>query len=105
MSAHIALPAFGGDSATPATLRRDVMQTLLRDSLGFRGVTITDALSMEGVGKGYTIEESVVQAIRAGTDILLRPGDDVSRAITAVVAAVERGDLAAARIEAGVAGR
>ncbi|HYC49639.1 MAG TPA: glycoside hydrolase family 3 N-terminal domain-containing protein [Gemmatimonadaceae bacterium] len=102
MSAHIALPAFGGDSATPATLRRDVMQTLLRDSLGFRGITITDALSMEGVGKGYTIEESVVQAIRAGTDILLRPGDDVSRAITAVVGAVERGDIPAARIDSSV---
>lgn len=102
MSAHIALPALGGDSATPATLRRDVMQSLLRDSLGFRGVTITDALSMEGVGKGYTIEESVVQAIRAGTDILLRPGDDVTRAITAVVAAVERGDLTAARIDSSV---
>jgi len=102
MSAHIALPAIGGDSTTPATLRPDVMQALLRDSLGFKGVTITDALSMEGVGKGYTIEESVVQAIRAGTDILLRPGDDVTRAITAVVAAVERGDLTAARIDSSV---
>ncbi len=102
MSAHIALPALGGDSATPATLRPDVMNTLLRDSLGFRGVTITDALSMEGVGKGYSIEESVVQAIKAGTDILLRPGDDVTRAIDAVMVAVERGDLTAARIDESV---
>lgn len=102
MSAHIALPALGGDSATPATLRPDVMRALLRDSLGFRGLTITDALSMEGVGKGYTIEESVVQSIRAGTDILLRPGDDVTRAISAVVAAVDRGDLTAARIDSSV---
>lgn len=102
MSAHIALPAIGGDSTTPATLRPDVMRGLLRDSLGFSGVTITDALSMEGVGKGYSIEESVVQAITAGTDILLRPGDDVTRAISAVVAAVERGDLTAARIDSSV---
>jgi beta-N-acetylhexosaminidase len=102
MSAHIALPALGGDSTTPATLRPDVMDDLLRDSLGFKGVTITDALSMEGVGKGYTIEESVVQAVKAGTDILLRPGDDATRAITAVVAAVERGELTAARIDSSV---
>ena len=102
MSAHIALPALGGDSTTPATLRPDVMDDLLRDSLGFRGVTITDALSMEGVGKGYTIEESVVQAVKAGTDILLRPGDDATRAINAVVAAVERGDLTASRIDSSV---
>ena len=102
MSAHIALPALGGDSTTPATLRPDVMDDLLRDSLGFRGVTITDALSMEGVGKGYTIEESVVQAVKAGTDILLRPGDDATRAISAVVAAVERGEISRARIDSSV---
>jgi beta-N-acetylhexosaminidase len=102
MSSHIALPALGGDSTTPATLRQDVMDALLRDSLSFRGLTITDALSMEGVGKGYTIEESVVRSITAGTDILLRPGDDVTRAINAVVAAVERGDLTRTRIDSSV---
>jgi beta-N-acetylhexosaminidase len=102
MSSHIALPALGGDSTTPATLRPDVMDALLRDSLRFRGLTITDALSMEGVGKGYTIEESVVRSITAGTDILLRPGDDVTRAINAVVAAVERGDLTRGRIDTSV---
>ncbi|MEX2152918.1 MAG: glycoside hydrolase family 3 protein [Gemmatimonadaceae bacterium] len=102
MSSHIALPALGGDSTTPATLRPDVMQALLRDSLQFRGLTITDALSMEGVGKGYSIEESVLRSINAGTDILLRPGDDVTRAINAVVAGVERGDVPRARVDASV---
>src|SRR5687768_6352733 len=99
MSAHIALPAIGGDSTTPATLRPDVMKALLRDSLGFRGVAITDALTMEGVGKGYSIEESLALAINAGSDILLRPGDDVTRAITAVVSSVERGTVPRARID------
>ena len=99
MSAHIALPAIGGDSATPATLRPDVMNALLRDSLGFRGVAITDALTMEGVGKGYSIEESLALAINAGSDILLRPGDDVTRAINAVVSSVERGTVPRARID------
>jgi beta-N-acetylhexosaminidase len=99
MSAHIALPAIGGDSTTPATLRPDVMKALLRDSLGFRGVAITDALTMEGVGKGYSIEESLALAINAGSDILLRPGDDVTRAINAVVSSVERGTVPRARID------
>jgi beta-N-acetylhexosaminidase len=100
MSSHIALPALGGDSTTPATLRPDVMTALLRDSLNFKGLTITDALSMSGVGKGYTIDQSAVGALKAGSDILLLgPGDDVSRAIDAVVAAVERGELAQARID------
>jgi beta-N-acetylhexosaminidase len=108
MSAHIALPALGGDSTTPATLRPDVMSALLRDSLGFRGVAITDALSMQGVGKGYKLAESVVRAINAGTDILLKPADtdlrpnEVVAAIDAVVAAVERGEIPSGRIDESV---
>ena len=108
MSAHIALPALGGDSTTPATLRPDVMHALLRDSLHFRGVAITDALSMQGIGKGYGLGESVVRSIKAGTDILLKPAssdarpNDVVPAIDAVVAAVEKGDIPASRIDESV---
>jgi beta-N-acetylhexosaminidase len=101
MSAHIALPALGGDSTTPATLRPDVMTSLLRDSLAFRGVSITDALTMEGVGKGYPVEQAVVLAVRAGSDVMLRP-TDVTRAIDAVVAAVHDGRLTQARIDSAV---
>src|SRR5690242_21161948 len=56
MTAHIALPAVQGDSSTPATLSPRIITGLLRDTLGFRGVAITDAMTMEGVGKGYTTE-------------------------------------------------
>ena len=50
MSAHIALPAIEPDN-TPATLAPAVMTGLLRDSLGFRGLAVTDAMTMQGVGK------------------------------------------------------
>jgi beta-N-acetylhexosaminidase len=98
MTAHIALPAVEGDSTTPATLAPKIITGLLRDTLGFGGVTITDALTMEGVGKGYTTEQSAVLAVQAGADILLKPSDP-TRAIDAVVAAVERGEIARARID------
>lgn len=98
MSAHIALPAVAGDS-TPATLVSAIMSGLLRDTLGFRGLAITDAMDMRGVGQGYGVEESSVRAILAGTDILLMP-PDIPAAIAAVMAAVERGEIPAARIEA-----
>jgi beta-N-acetylhexosaminidase len=98
MTAHIALPAIAGDSSTPATLSPRIITSLLRDSLHFRGVAITDALTMEGVGKGYTTEQSTVLAVKAGADILLKPTDP-TRAIDAVVAAVERGEIASARID------
>jgi beta-N-acetylhexosaminidase len=100
MTAHIALPAIGRDTV-PATLVPRIVTGLLRDTLHFRGLTVTDALSMEGVGQGYTVERSAVLAVLAGSDILLKP-TDTRRAIDAVVAAVERGEIARDRIDASV---
>ena len=97
MTAHLALPAVL-DSSTPATLAPEIMTNLLRNRLGFRGVTVTDALTMEGVGKGYTQEESAVLAVKAGVDVLLMPRD-ARRTVNAVVAAVERGEIAASTIQ------
>lgn len=97
MTGHIALPAVDGDS-TPATLSPRIVGTLLRDSLGFRGLVVTDALAMEAVGVGYTVERSAVLAVQAGADLLLKP-TSASRTIDAVVAAVERGEIPPARIE------
>jgi beta-N-acetylhexosaminidase len=97
MTAHIALPALGQPS-TPATLVPEVIGGLLRDSLGFEGMIVTDALTMEGVGKGYGVGESAVLAVKAGADVLLKPGD-IPGAISAVVAAVENGDITEQRIE------
>jgi beta-N-acetylhexosaminidase len=101
MTAHVALPALDGDSTTPATLTPKIITGLLRDTLRFRGVTITDAMTMEGVGKGYTTEQSSVLAVQAGADILLKPSDP-TRAIEAVVAAVERGEISRSRIDSAV---
>ena len=100
MSAHIALPAVSGDS-TPATLVPEILTALLRDSLGFRGLIVTDAMDMRGIGAGYGIETSAVRAVQAGADILLMP-PDVPRAINAIVAAVQRGEITDARISASV---
>jgi beta-N-acetylhexosaminidase len=98
MTAHIALPAIEGDSTTPATLAPRIITGVLRDSLNFRGVAITDAMTMEGVGKGYGVEESSVLAVKAGADIILKPSDP-TKAIDAVVAAVDRGEISRARID------
>jgi len=98
MTAHIALPAVEGDSTTPATLAPRIITGVLRDTLRFRGVAITDAMTMEGVGKGYGVEESSVLSVKAGADIILKPSDP-TKAIDAVLAAVERGDISRARID------
>ena len=97
MTAHIALPAVEGDNV-PATLAPRVITGLLRDTLNFRGITYTDALTMEAVGEGYSVDRSSVLAVQAGADVLLKPSD-VGRAIDAVVSAVGAGTISAARID------
>jgi beta-N-acetylhexosaminidase len=79
MSAHLALPAVTGRADVPATLSRAVMTDLLRDELGFDGVSITDALDMAGVGRGPGGIPDVVAAIRAGVDLLLTAADVEAR--------------------------
>jgi beta-N-acetylhexosaminidase len=101
MTAHIALPAVQGDSITPATLAPKIITGLLRDKLHFSGLAITDAMTMGGIGKGYTTEESSVLAVQSGADVLLKPTDP-SKAVDALVAAVESGRISRARIDSAV---
>ncbi len=98
MSAHIALPAIE-QPGLPATLSPRVMTGLLRDTLGFRGVTFTDAMTMEGVGQGYPVERACPLALQAGADVLLMP-TDVRRCVDGVLAAVAAGQITAAQVEA-----
>jgi beta-N-acetylhexosaminidase len=101
MTAHIALPAVQGDSTTPATLAPKVITGLLRDHLRFQGLAITDAMTMGGIGKGWSTEESSVLAVQSGADVLLKPSDP-TKAVDALVRAVETGSISRARIDSSV---
>ncbi|XOV68347.1 MAG: glycoside hydrolase family 3 N-terminal domain-containing protein [Fluviicola sp.] len=72
MVAHIAIK--NNDSYNtegfPATLSESVVSHLLRDSLGFEGLIVTDALNMGGV---VHFEDVSIKAVDAGCDILLMP--------------------------------
>ncbi len=59
------------DSLYPASLSYNTITTLLKDSLGFNGLVITDALNMGAITLNYGFGESIELAINAGTDILL----------------------------------
>jgi beta-N-acetylhexosaminidase len=100
MSAHIAFPTFIG-SDDPGTLSAAVLTGLLRDSLGFRGLVVTDALSMGAIVTKYGAGEATVRAFLAGSDILLMPADPDS-AIGAMAAAVESGRVPRERLDASV---
>ena len=70
MVGHIAFPAYSGD-AMPATLSPQLLQDLLRNELGFNGLTITDATPMVGFCSAMKRSEAVPYTIQAGCDMLL----------------------------------
>jgi len=100
MSAHIAFPAFTG-SDDPATLSPAVLTGLLRDSLHFQGLVVTDALMMGAIATKYGAGEAAVRAFVAGSDLLLMPADPDS-ALNAMLAAMAAGRVSPARLDASV---
>jgi beta-N-acetylhexosaminidase len=100
MSGHIAFPAFT-QSDEPATVSPAVMTGLLRDSLGFKGLVVTDALGMGAITSRYGAGEAAVRSFLAGSDLLVMPGDPAS-AVDAVATAVTSGRIPLERLDASV---
>jgi beta-N-acetylhexosaminidase len=56
----------------PSTCSEKIVSNLLRDSLNFKGLIVTDAMNMGGVA---SVPQASFKAINAGCDILLMPLD------------------------------
>jgi len=97
MSAHIALPGIDQGQVRPGTVAPNILTGVLRDSLGFRGLVVTDALNMAGVASAYGARAAVL-AFQAGADLLLQPADPVAT-IDAMAAAVDRGEISTERLD------
>lgn len=74
MSAHVFNSNL--DSLYPATLSTATINGLLRETMGYNGVVITDAMMMGAITENYGLTEAVTLAINAGVDILLYNWDD-----------------------------
>ncbi|WP_307796635.1 glycoside hydrolase family 3 protein [Actinomadura barringtoniae] len=101
MSAHIVVPGLD-KSGDPSTLSPTVLTGLLRGTLGFQGVIITDSLEMAGARRKYPDTVVPVRAVNAGADQLLMP-PSLSRAHAAVVKAVHSGKISEKRLDDAVA--
>jgi beta-N-acetylhexosaminidase len=96
MLSHLDLTAVA--PGVPASMAPAVYD-LLRDDLGFEGVTITDSLGMGAVGGRPT---PALQALEAGADLLLMPVDTATTH-RIVVEAVESGEISRERVEEAAA--
>jgi beta-N-acetylhexosaminidase len=68
---HAHYPAFDGPIPLPASLSKNVITSLLREELGFKGPVITDDLEMGAVLASRPFEDSVVMAVEAGSDMVM----------------------------------
>lgn len=86
------------DGVTPATMLPEAVR-LLRGA-GFRGVVLSADLGAASFVSGVTPGEAAVQALRAGCDLLLLPGDadDQEQALRAVVRAIGSGEIPRGRV-------
>ena len=76
MTGHLALP--GPDDDLPTSLSAAVLRGLLREQLGFDGVTVTDALDMRALAQGSVQIVDAIAALRAGEDVLLGTADEAA---------------------------
>jgi beta-N-acetylhexosaminidase len=76
------------------------IQSLLRNELGFKGVTITDALDGAAATRGRTVPSVAVLSAQAGMDILLFTGSEASsaEAFERLVTAASEGRIPAAAL-------
>jgi beta-glucosidase-like glycosyl hydrolase/CubicO group peptidase (beta-lactamase class C family) len=102
MVAHLEVPCFDTSKNCAASISANVINNILKDSLGFKGLVFTDALNMKGVANYYKPGELSVKALFAGNDILLFP-EDVPAAVTAIKKALEEGLLSMEEIDMRVA--
>lgn len=93
MIAHLLMPKLDPDH--PASFSKAVITDLLRNELGFKGVVISDDMTMGAIDKNYSIGKASVGAILAGGNIILI-GHDYAKekeAIQALKDAVKDGTI------------
>ncbi len=94
MVGHLNVPALD-PSGTPSSMSSAITTGLLKNEMGFEGLTFTDALTMKGADSG---EDNCLRAFAAGADVLLKPAN-TAVSIKALLQALDQGKITDAQIE------
>ena len=92
MTAHLSIPAIDTTSNLPSSLSYKNVTGILRNDLGFQGITFTDALEMQGVAKYFPKGDASAMSLIAGNDMLCLPGD-IPGSISKIKQAIKEGKL------------
>ena len=92
MSAHLSIPVLDGRDNRPSSLSKNIVDSLLKNDMGFQGLIVTDALEMKGLTKYFNSTQAAIESFKAGNDILLIP-EDATKAINGLIDAFRTAKL------------
>ncbi len=92
MPGHLWIPALDSVRENPSTVSYPVLTGLLKNSLSFRGLILSDAMNMGGITKYTKPGEAEVKALKAGMDVL-EYVTDPDLAVNSILKALEKGEL------------
>lgn len=97
MISNMAAPALTGNN-DPCVFSEKLITDILRGEMGFDGVIISSPLDMTAISDYHGSEDAVIQALKAGCDMILVP-EDFEAAYNGVLQAVRDGVISEARID------
>jgi beta-N-acetylhexosaminidase len=101
MIAHMNIPALDTTKKLPSTLSRPIITRVLKDSLRFKGLIVSDAMEMKGVVKYFPDGEADVRAFLAGNDVL-ELSENSKRAIKMIRKVIRKKEISPEEFDARV---
>ncbi len=92
MIAHLYIPSIDSTANRATSLSKNNVTDLLQNKMNYKGLIFTDALEMKGVAKFFPDGAAVVEALKAGNDLLCLPSN-IPNAIAATLNAVDNNEL------------
>ncbi len=105
MVAHVTVPALDSEPHRVATLSGAIVDGLLKEEMGFKGIVVTDALDMAALTRLYAqnsgIGRAAVDSFNAGNDALIIPAD-LDASYRALLEALHSGEISRQRLDQSV---
>jgi len=101
MIAHMDIPALDSTKNLPSTLSGPIITGVLKDSLKFKGLIVSDAMEMKAVVKYFPNGEADVRAFLAGNDII-ELSENSEKAIKLIRKAVRKDKISKEEFETRV---
>jgi len=98
MTAHVLYSKL--DPEHPASLSKNIISNILRDGMRFDGLVISDDLEMHAIRDHYSVDSAAVQAVSAGSDMVLvcKDADLQIQAYEGLINGFKKGTLSEKRL-------